>query len=469
MKMSSTRKRLSSCSSFKLIAMDIHVISSFPGSGKSGGDNKSGRHKRRSGIRRFQLPAALALLASSIVTASSIVIVDNSSANSATGKSFTVLKEGRLAGAGPSGGGANKYGANGASPSSSCTARARGTKVLSIAKDDPLMTQWNNYASTGSGWTGGDSVHAYSAGHGSTLWTFADSFLGPINSNGTRPFMAPLVHNLFVVQHGDKYHLKIDGNVNQPSPLVSPRNPRNFYLVLSGAVEGSRFQEFLMEIHRHKNGGFHWQQVKTVVATFLLPSLKLVGVTPIRQSNLSIQWGSYVMNLGGYAYIYGATATSTARKKMYVARVASHYLTSRWQYFEGSGWTTDASEAAGIYSGASEQFSVPLYDGVYIVINSSVSDKFSARVNVLTGCSPEGPFSKVSSFAASYRVGSLGQSEFHSSKVWVYEAMDQPSLNRGSRFLVSYNRNSLDYWDLFHSTAIYRPGYLWVTIGVGLK
>ncbi len=421
-------------------------------------------------LRMLRLPIILVLLVVSIVIVSSILIIDNNSANSVTGKSYTALKKGGQASVTPAGNDSSSVSTpNGGLASNSCTIRSRGTEVLSVTKDNSLMSQWNDYANSGIGWTGGDSVHGYSIGHGSTLWTFADSFLGPINSNGTRPFMAPLVHNLFVVQHGSKYHLKIDGNVNQPFPLVSPHNPQNFYLALSGAVEGRRLQEFLMEIHRNKNGGFHWQQVKTVVATFMLPSLKLIGVTPIHQPNLSIQWGAYVMNLGSYTYIYGATATSTTQKKMYVARVTSHNLNSQWKYFDGSGWTVNASKAAGIYNGVSEQFSITPYDGIYIIIDSSVSNKFSARVDVLTGCTPEGPFYQVSSFVASYRVGPLGQSEFHSSKVWVYEAMDQPSLNRGSQFLVSYNRNSLDYWDLFHSTAIYRPGYLWVTIGVGIK
>ncbi len=446
--------------------MDIHVASSPAGGGGRGKQRRKIKSRRRS----FQLPVVLVLIAMCIIVVSSILVADNDPASSVTGKSSVVSHRSKFAGTkSTSGGHAVIYGLNGNSSSSLCTAKARSIKVLSVTKDNSLMTQWNNYADSGVGWTGGDSVHAYSIGNGSILWSFADSFLGPINSNGTRPFMAPLVHNLFVVQHGSEYHLKIDGNVNQPYPLVSSRNPRNFYLALSGAVEGDRFQEFLMEIHRQGNGGFHWQQVKTVIATFSLPALKLTGVTPLRQPNLSIQWGSYVMNLGGYAYIYGATATSTTQKKMYLARVSSDDLTAKWQYFDGSGWTADASRAAGIYDGASEEFSVTPYDGVYIVINSSVSNKFSAKVNVLTGCSPEGPFSKVSSFVASYRVGPLGQSEFHSFKVWVYEAMDQPSLNRGPQFLVSYNRNSLDYWDLFHSTAIYRPGYLWVTIGVGLK
>ncbi|MHB8263039.1 MAG: hypothetical protein ACYDGY_04735 [Acidimicrobiales bacterium] len=304
---------------------------------------------------------------------------------------------------------------------------------------------------------------------GSVLWSFADSFLGPVNPNGTRPYAAPLVHNLFVTQKDSKFHLVVNGTVSRPAPLVAPRNTDNFYLALSGIVERKQFQEFLMEIHRNKNGGFQWHQSATVIATFSLPGLHLESVVPVYQPNLSIQWGSYVMRQGHYVYIYGATAAAVADKRMYIARAPSGHLTGPWKYFDGSGWTPNPLNATGVASGVSEQYSVTPLDGVYILITSSVGAKYSSNVNVLAGCTPVGPFTLSSSFVASYHVGPLGQSLYHTSKVWVYEAMDQASLNRGSQFLVTYNRNSLDYWNLFNRVNIYRPGYLWVTIGVGFK
>ncbi len=155
-------------------------------------DSKQDRsgHKRselnlpaRGRLRTHRLPVILMLLVSSIVIVSSILIIDNNSANSVTGKSFTSLKGSRQVSVKPvSNGHLSVSRLNGGLASNSCTARARGTEVLSVTKDESLMSQWNDYANSGIGWTGGDSVHGYSIGHGSTLWTFADSFLGPINS-----------------------------------------------------------------------------------------------------------------------------------------------------------------------------------------------------------------------------------------------------------------------------------------------
>ncbi|EQD36930.1 hypothetical protein B1B_16328, partial [mine drainage metagenome] len=198
----------------------------------------------------------------------------------------------------------------GRSTSNACLAKAKSTEVLAVSKDTTLSSQWTSYAQTGTGWTGGDSVHAYRLSSSSILWSFADSFLGPVNTDGTRPYDAPLVHNLAVIQKGATFHLVVNGTVSHPTPLVAPRHKDDFYLALSGIVEGNRFQEFLMEIHRYKNGGFHWQQSTTVIATFSLPGFHLKSVVPVRQPNLSIQWGSYVMHQGRYVYIYGATATA---------------------------------------------------------------------------------------------------------------------------------------------------------------
>ncbi|MCL4434372.1 MAG: hypothetical protein M1399_06335 [Actinobacteria bacterium] len=354
-------------------------------------------------------------------------------------------------------------------PSKSCINNVKSTKVLAVQKDNALASQWSSYANTGVGWTGGDSVHAYSLPSGSILWTFADSFLGPVRSNGSRPYSAPLVHNLFVTQNGGDFHLVVNGTPGHPMPLVVPPNQRNFYLALSGIVIGNQFQEFLMEIHRHRNGGFHWQQAATVIATFSLPGLHLQSMEPVNQPNRSIQWGSYVMRQGRYLYVYGATATAVKNKKMYVARTLSTTLAGPWEYFDGDGWTRNPHEVMGVVNGVSEQYSVTPLDGVYILITSSVGATFSSNVNVFAGCSPVGPFNLSSSFVASYNVGPLGQSLYHTSKSWVYEAMDQVALNKGAQFLVTYNRNSLDYWNLFDNVNLYRPGYLWVTIGVGFK
>ncbi len=345
----------------------------------------------------------------------------------------------------------------------SCERAASRVKVTGVRKATSIEGEWTAYADSGTGWTGGDSVHAYTLPAGGILWAFADSFLPPLNASGGRPFTAPLVHNLLVVQSGTSFRLLVNGSLQYPSPLVNPTSSRDFYLTLAGAIEGETFQEILMEIHRLANGQFHWEQSATVIATFALPALNLVSVHRLSQPNLQIQWGAYLLHDGGYTYIYGASSRGSSRG-MYVARTRSTDLDDPWTYFDGRGWTTRASAAAAIEYGVPPQFSVVPYDGMYILVASSLGAKFSNEVNVLAGCSPLGPFHLRSTFAASYYVGPYAKSIYGSSEVWDYEAMDQAVLNKGHDLLVSYNRNSLDYWDLFRNAKLYRPGYLRVTL-----
>src|SRR4051812_40307123 len=58
----------------------------------------------------------------------------------------------------------------------------------------------NAYSDTGKGWTGADSTYSVPLPGGRTAWVFSDTFLGPVNPDGSRPTTTPFVNNSFVIQ-----------------------------------------------------------------------------------------------------------------------------------------------------------------------------------------------------------------------------------------------------------------------------
>ena len=64
-----------------------------------------------------------------------------------------------------------------------------------------LNAMWTRYGdSSGWHWTGGDRTVSVELPGDQLGWLFSDTFLGPVNADGSRPADAPLIHNSLVVQ-----------------------------------------------------------------------------------------------------------------------------------------------------------------------------------------------------------------------------------------------------------------------------
>lgn len=332
-----------------------------------------------------------------------------------------------------------------------------------MTKDRSLDRSWQVYGNSGRGWTGGDSVHAYRLGPDRVLWSFADSFLGPLEPNGSRAG-GPIYHSMFVLEGPRSFSVVLGGTAKHRLPLVVAHRRLDSYLGLAGILRSGRFQEIFMERRHDGPGTLDSVPLRTVVATFSLPKLSLVREHTVVGHPGPVQWGSAILRLGRWTYVYGASS-SGVDKQMYVARVAGDDLDSAWQYDDKGRWSPQSAAATPIYRGVEAEYSVSVVDGMIVLVTSAARRRFSNRVDVDFGCSAVGPFRQRASFAASYAVGALGAKLWHNANVYVYDAADLPSLNSGSTLVIAYDRNSLNFYAIFHNAALYRPSYLKVRIG----
>ena len=83
-------------------------------------------------------------------------------------------------------------------------------------------TLLNAYSNTGKGWTGGDTTYSVKLSGGRTVWIFSDTFLGPVNPDGSRPTTTPFINNSFVVQRGGSVKTVTGGTPANPTALVPP-------------------------------------------------------------------------------------------------------------------------------------------------------------------------------------------------------------------------------------------------------
>jgi hypothetical protein len=346
-----------------------------------------------------------------------------------------------------------------------CQASARGATVSSVEPDHALDDLWSNYLSSGKGWTGGDSVYTYTLPDGSTLYTYADSFIrGLVGDHHQRKL---IYHNLFVVDGPGGFQLVTGGTAANPAPLIAAPYGKDFYLALGGSVDSDQFQAIFMERFQNGPGSLDNVPIGSVIARFSLPALSLLGVSNVPDPSQAIQWGSYVHRFGSFTYIYGASA-SGLHKQGYVARVGGDDLLAPWSYWDGHGWSSDPASAAAFASNVQSEFGVLTVDGLYVLISSNATVPFSPVADVWFGCSPTGPWLGQASFTLSPLVGLLGKSTWGNANVYVYDAMVQPALTGAAgNVVISYDRNSLDLSAVLANADIYEPSYLDLTITPG--
>jgi hypothetical protein len=346
-----------------------------------------------------------------------------------------------------------------------CSRRIERASVLTVSRDTSLDREWAAYADSGQGWNGGDSVHAYKLEGGRILWTFADSFVGPLGPHLTRNPRQRILHSVFVLQRGIYFRTITGGTPEKPEPLVWFPGTHQDFMALAGAMElPSRFQELFMDDKVTAHGRLIEEPRDTLVATFSAKTLKLLGTKPLSDPSSTVLWGSAVFQGRRWIYVYGASAYG-ANKQLYVAKVGGDNLNDPWLFWDGSGWSDRQSKAKPVLSAVSAEVSVSKFDGMYVVVTTPTFKAYSNRVWFYFGCAPTGPFLLRSKIADTYYTGRQALSRFGLSDVYVYDAMDQQALNHGDHWVISYDRNVTNFPSLFRNALVYRPAYLQVTLG----
>lgn len=312
---------------------------------------------------------------------------------------------------------------------------------------------------TGEGFTGGDGTYSVELPDGRTLWIFGDTFIGGVNSDGTRQHQDPkFIRNSVVVMDGDSLttlYRKLDG-VNA-SFVIHPDVLEGKYQLTEdsvwfwpgdGYVEENRLKLFLSEFAQKDTGmwGFRW--LGTWMASFSLPSLEQESLELIQTVEVTgIHFGHAVLKEGGMVYVYGLGGG-----KIHVARYPAGREEGPWEYFTESGWGTDIARAAPVapFNG-SEQFSVFRYGDQYVLITQTGG--FSNEICSYLSGTPYGPWeSKRLLYTIPHPRPGM--------QLITYNALAHPGLIEKGMLLISYNVNSLVLEDHYNHAWIYRPRFI---------
>lgn len=311
-------------------------------------------------------------------------------------------------------------------------------------RDDYFIDLFTRY---GNGWTGGDATYSIQLPDGRTLWIFADTFLGTVNADRSRPGTG-LINNSFVIQDGDQLTTLHGGTAANPQSLIKPSTPGWWYWPTDATIHNDTLQILLQAFRSTPGGGiFGFEYASIDLATFTLPDLQLIDIqTKIPEP--SIAYGSCVVEDDDYIYIYG-TSKAGGDKFANIARAANGDLRNTWEYYNGSEWVDDIDESAQLFNTVVEQYAVFEEDGMYYLVTHQ--DVFGDEIYILDAPSPVGPWGNQRTLYCTPESGG---------NIFTYNSFVHPQFTENDELLISYNNNSFNFGDLFSNADNYRPHFI---------
>ena len=168
------------------------------------------------------------------------------------------------------------------------------------------------------------------------------------------------------------------------------------------------------------------------------------------------------LNDGDYVYVYAqvdVTNDADPISEVLVARTTPAKLCTDWEYYTGSGWSTDPSAAERLEGLASvpvsSQFNVFRLRDKYVLLTQSKRYN-SGEIYTFTSDSPAGPWRNKQLI---YRIPAM-----ENRKLFTYNAMAHPQFEKDGMILVSYNVNTEEFSQQFSDVSTYRPRFFWIGI-----
>ena len=156
-------------------------------------------------------------------------------------------------------------------------------------------------------------------------------------------------------------------------------------------VEGDRLRVFVMEFIRTGGGGFDFEWVGNAIASFALPGLTLESVTPTYGEG-DVMYGAALLEEGGYTYIYGTEDVSGTEKYLHIARATAGNLLEAWEFYTGTGWSSDPNATARLLKGVGNGFGVTKVGKRFVLFTMDSLIPFSDELVLYSSISPSGPF-----------------------------------------------------------------------------
>ena len=316
-----------------------------------------------------------------------------------------------------------------------------------------------------SGVTAGDGMYSIALPDGRSIFLMGDSYIGKV-TDGRRSTGDHMYRNTYNVYDNGKTTALYAVNGGTTSAAVPPgvtNEGQKWYWPGHGYVVDNTLYIYQTLMYQGAEGAWGFMYETTRILEYSLPDLKLKKDTAIPcHAPENVHYGMAALNDGDYQYIYAQVDIENdwdPVTEVYVARTTVQDMYSRWEYYNGSGWSensADAAPLAGISSVAvSSQFNVIKLRDKYVLFTSAKNWN-SRKAYTFVSDTPYGPWKNKKLI---YELPELAQSNWYS-----YNAMIHPQFEKNGMILGSYCVNTDTFSEQFTNVASYRPIFYWLDI-----
>src|SRR5207302_2796791 len=93
----------------------------------------------------------------------------------------------------------------------------------------------------------------------------------------------------------------------------------------------------------------------------------------------SVMFGAALLEESGYTYIYGTEDVSGTEKYLHIARTTSGNLLGAWEFYTGTGWSSDPASSARLLRGVGNGFGVAKVGNRFVILTLISLVPFSAE------------------------------------------------------------------------------------------
>ena len=313
--------------------------------------------------------------------------------------------------------------------------------------------------------TGGDGMYSIPLPDGRSIFLMGDSYIGTV-SNGQRSTSDRMYRNTYIVYDNGKVSAIYGANGNKNSSAAVPPeypNEKKWYWPGHGFADGNKLYIFQTLMYQGSDDMWGFKYETTHILEYSLPGLELVKTTPIPfNGSEDVHYGMAALREGDYVYTYAQVDVRNDMdpiSEVLVARSAMNNLYTNWEYYTGSGWSTNASSAVKLEGLASvpvsSQFNVFKLRDKYVLLTQKKTFN-SGEIYTFIADSPCGPWRNKQLIFKTY--------EQNTPHLFTYNAMAHPQFEKDGMILISYNVNTEIYAEQFSDVSTYRPRFFWVDI-----
>ena len=316
-----------------------------------------------------------------------------------------------------------------------------------------------------SGVTAGDGMYSIALPDGRSIFLMGDSYVGHV-TNGVRSTGDHMYRNTYNIYDNGKTTALYAVNGGTSSAAVPPgitNEGQKWYWPGHGYVVDNTLYIYQTLMYQGAEGAWGFMYETTRILEYSLPDIKLIKDTGIPcHAPENVHYGMAAINDGDYQYIYAQVDIENdwdPVTEVYVARTTVEDMYSKWEFYNGSGWSENSSDAAplaGLSSVAvSSQFNVIKLRGKYVLFTSAKNWN-SRKVYTFVSDTPYGPWKNKKLI---YELPELAQNNWYS-----YNAMVHPQFERNGMILGSYCVNTDTFSEQFSNVASYRPIFYWLDV-----